>query len=99
MFQNGDNVFMAGVGSSPKGDRPFLDRFNLKTGAKERIFQTEDQTYEPVLGVLSDDGSRFITQVRDPHLAAADRLMRGREADSRRPLTTLRRSGAGRSRA
>ena len=36
VFQNGDNVFMTGVGSSPKGDRPFLDRFNIKTGAKER---------------------------------------------------------------
>ena len=38
VFQNGDNVFMTGVGSSPQGDRPFLDRFNIKTGQKERIF-------------------------------------------------------------
>ncbi len=85
VFQNGDNVYMAGVGSSPQGDRPFLDRFNLKTGAKERIFQTEDQTYEPVIGLLSDDGSRFVTRFETrsgpPQIA-----MRGREAGSRRAI-------------
>ena len=87
VFQNGDNVFMTGVGSSPKGDRPFLDRFNIKTGAKERIFQTEDQTYEPVLALLSDDGSRFITRF-ETRTSPPQIAMRGREANSRRPMTS-----------
>ena len=87
VFQNGDNVFMTGVGSSPKGDRPFLDRFNLKTGAKERIFQTEDQTYEPVLALLTDDGSRFITRF-ETRTSPPQIAMRGREAGSRRPMTS-----------
>ena len=86
VFQNGDNVFMTGVGSSPQGDRPFLDRFNIKTGQKERIFQTEDQTYEPVLALLSDDGSRFITRF-ETRTSPPQITMRGRESNSRRPLT------------
>jgi len=87
VFQNGDNVFMTGVGSSPKGDRPFLDRFNLKTGQKERIFQTEDETYEPVLALLSDDGSRFITRF-ETRTSPPQVTMRGRESNSRRMLTS-----------
>jgi dipeptidyl aminopeptidase/acylaminoacyl peptidase len=87
VFQNGDNVFMTGVGSSPQGDRPFLDRFNIKTGAKERIFQTEDQTYEPVIALLSDDGSRFVTRF-ETRTSAPQVAMRGREAGSRRMVTT-----------
>ena len=87
VFQNGDNVFMTGVGSSPQGDRPFLDKFNLKTGQKERIFQTEDETYEPVLALLSDDGSRFITRF-ETRTSPPQVAMRGRESNSRRMLTS-----------
>ncbi|HEX8027256.1 MAG TPA: prolyl oligopeptidase family serine peptidase, partial [Vicinamibacterales bacterium] len=87
VFQNGDNVFMTGVGSSPQGDRPFLDRFNIKTGAKERIFQTEDQSYEPVLALLADDGSKFVTRY-ETRSTPPQIEMRGREPGSRRPLTT-----------
>jgi len=60
--QSGDTILLTGAGASPKGDRPFLDRFNLKTLKSERIFQGEDKTYESVVAVLSDDGSRFITR-------------------------------------
>jgi dipeptidyl aminopeptidase/acylaminoacyl peptidase len=87
VFQNGDNVFMTGVGSSPQGDRPFLDRFNLKTGAKERLFQTEGDSYEPVIALLSDDGSRFVTRY-ETRTSAPQMTMRGREAGSRRMMTT-----------
>jgi dipeptidyl aminopeptidase/acylaminoacyl peptidase len=87
VFQNGDNVFMTGVGSSPQGDRPFLDRFNIKTGQKERIFQTEDQTYEPVLALLADDGSKFVTRF-ETRTSPPQVTMRGRESNSRRMLTS-----------
>ncbi|HYB97122.1 MAG TPA: prolyl oligopeptidase family serine peptidase [Vicinamibacterales bacterium] len=88
LFQNGDTIFMTGVGSSPQGDRPFLDRINLKTGQKERLFQTEDQTYERVLALLSDDGSRFITRF-ETRSAPPQIAMRGREAGSRRTLASV----------
>ena len=61
-LQHGDWVYLTGNGSSPEGDRPFLDRFNLQTLKTERIFRSEANRYESVVALLSDDGSRFITR-------------------------------------
>lgn len=62
MLQSGDNIFLTGQGASPKGDRPFLDRFNLTTLKAERIFRCDENSYETVAELLSDDGSKFITR-------------------------------------
>ena len=86
-FQTGDTVFLAGVGSSPQGDRPFLDKVNVKTGAKERIFQTEAGGYETVLGLLSDDGAKFVTRY-ETRSSAPNVYVRGRESASRRVVSS-----------
>ena len=39
VLQDGDFIFLAARARRPKGDRPFLDRFNLKTLEAERLFQ------------------------------------------------------------
>ena len=60
--QAGDLIYLAGDGASPKGDRPFLDRYNLKTGAIERIFQSGGESYETVVALLADDGRSLLTR-------------------------------------
>jgi dipeptidyl aminopeptidase/acylaminoacyl peptidase len=60
--QAGDTIFVAGSGATPEGARPFVDRLNLATLAKDRLFQTTGRTYEQVIDVLSDDGSRILTR-------------------------------------
>jgi dipeptidyl aminopeptidase/acylaminoacyl peptidase len=87
IVQLADNVYMTGVGSSPDGDRPFLDRMNVRTGAKERLFQTEIGSYEPVLGLLSDDGSRFVSR-HENRTTPPNAFVRGREAGSRRAMSS-----------
>ncbi len=67
LLQNGDFVYLTGAGASPEGDRPFLDRFDLKTLKAERLFRCDAASSETVLGLLSDDGSRFITRRETPH--------------------------------
>ncbi len=62
IMQVGDTVFLSGSGASPQGDRPFLDRLNLKTLATERIFQSDDRSYETVTAVLSEDGKKLVTR-------------------------------------
>jgi dipeptidyl aminopeptidase/acylaminoacyl peptidase len=62
MMMNGDDIFLNGAGASPKGDRPFLNRFNLSTGKAEQIFRCDDNSYESVTALLSQDGSKFITR-------------------------------------
>jgi dipeptidyl aminopeptidase/acylaminoacyl peptidase len=63
---NGDSIYLTGNGSSPEGDRPFLDRFNLQTLKSERIFRSDTNNYEDPIALLSDDGAQFITRRESP---------------------------------
>jgi dipeptidyl aminopeptidase/acylaminoacyl peptidase len=66
ILQNGDWIYLSGNGSSPEGDRPFLDRLNLQTLKSERIFRSEADSYETVVALLSDDATQFITRRESP---------------------------------
>jgi len=66
MRQQGDSIFLVGTGASQKGELPFLDRYDLKTGKTERIFQCAEGSYEEPAALLSDDGSRFLTLYESP---------------------------------
>jgi dipeptidyl aminopeptidase/acylaminoacyl peptidase len=66
LWQHQDAIFLNGQGATPRGDRPFLDRFDLKTRRTERLFQCDDSSYEYVAALLSDDGSRFISRHETP---------------------------------
>jgi dipeptidyl aminopeptidase/acylaminoacyl peptidase len=64
--QSGDDIFLVGPGASPKGSRPFLDRFNLQTLKTTRIFQSAPDCYESAIDLLDDDGTRFLTSHESP---------------------------------
>ncbi len=66
LWQYGDWIFLESTGATPKGDRPFLSRFNLRTRQSERLFTCDDESYESVVALLSDDGARFLTQHETP---------------------------------
>jgi dipeptidyl aminopeptidase/acylaminoacyl peptidase len=66
VVQNGESIFLDGTGSTPQGDLPFLDRFNLKTLQSERIFRCETGSYETYVALLNQDGSRFLTRHETP---------------------------------
>jgi dipeptidyl aminopeptidase/acylaminoacyl peptidase len=66
ILQDGDNIFLSGVGSSPTGDHPFLDRFNIVTKQSERLFQCDDDHYETVVSLLDDHGARYLTRRESP---------------------------------
>jgi dipeptidyl aminopeptidase/acylaminoacyl peptidase len=62
LLQSGDDIYLIGQGASPEGDRPFLDRLNLKTFATERLFRSDANTLESVVGLLDDRASRVLTR-------------------------------------
>ena len=66
LLQDGDNIFLSGPGASPKGDHPFLDRFNLTTQKTERLFQCDDDHYELVEALLDSHGDQFLTRRESP---------------------------------
>lgn len=61
ILQDKDSIYLSGSGSSPKGDFPFLDKLNLKTMKKERLFQCEGENYERFLDFLGDSRKDIIT--------------------------------------
>jgi len=62
VMQVGDWIYLEGDGASPQGDHPFLDRFNVKTFDIERLFQCEGESYESVVGLLTDNGGTLLTR-------------------------------------
>jgi dipeptidyl aminopeptidase/acylaminoacyl peptidase len=58
----GDTFFLRGDGASPKGDRPFLDKYDLQTGKAERLFHCPEGAYEEVVRVLNVSGSKLIVR-------------------------------------
>ena len=62
IMQNGDDIYLAGDGASPEGDRPFLDRLNLKTFVTDRVFRSDSKSFETPIATLSDDGKSVLTR-------------------------------------
>lgn len=60
--EHGGRVLLAGTGSSPDGDHPFLDQFVIETGQSHRIFQNLGDAYEEVVDVLDSEGLEIITR-------------------------------------
>jgi len=66
IIQIGDSIYLTGEGASPEGDRPFLDRLNVKTLDSERLFRSAADAYEIVVAPLSDDMKTFLTRYETP---------------------------------
>jgi dipeptidyl aminopeptidase/acylaminoacyl peptidase len=85
--QVGDAIYLAGVGSTPNGDRPFLDRLDLKSGQTQRLFQSEDQAYETIVGLVTTDAARVVTR-RETRGDQPNVYTRDLKANERVALTT-----------
>jgi dipeptidyl aminopeptidase/acylaminoacyl peptidase len=64
--QDGDSIYLAGVGSSADGDRPFLDRLNLNTLKSERLFRSDKTSYERFLSFTGPDTRVLLTWHQSP---------------------------------
>ncbi len=85
--QVGDAIYVTGVGSTPEGDRPFLDRVDVKTGQKQRLFQSENGSYETVVGLITTDAARVVTR-RETRSDAPNVYTRDLKANERVALTS-----------
>ncbi len=66
ILRSGDSIYLDGQGATPQGDRPFLDRLNLKTLQSERLFRSDDKSLEQFVTLLAEDGSSFLTRRESP---------------------------------
>jgi dipeptidyl aminopeptidase/acylaminoacyl peptidase len=58
---DGRSAFLQGAGASDEGDRPFVDRYELATGRKTRLFQSPSGVYERAVDLLNATGDRLLT--------------------------------------
>ncbi|GAB3748131.1 S9 family peptidase [Lysobacter olei] len=60
------SIFLQGAGASPEGDRPFVDRFNLATKQKTRLFHSQAPYYEAPSAILDDEATRLLITRESP---------------------------------
>ena len=63
---DGKSLYLIGDGASPEGDRPFLDRWNLDTNTKQRLFRSAAPTYSDVVALLDDDAKQVLITRESP---------------------------------
>ena len=85
----GNSIYLTGAGASPMGDRPFLDRFDLKTLKASRVWQCDEQSYESVVAILDDNATKVITS-RETKDLPANYVSRDLSARTSRNLTTFK---------
>jgi dipeptidyl aminopeptidase/acylaminoacyl peptidase len=64
--QTNEAIYLNGGGSSPDGDRPFLDRLDVKTLAYERLFRSDKTSFERFLAFAGDPSKPFLTWRQSP---------------------------------
>jgi dipeptidyl aminopeptidase/acylaminoacyl peptidase len=64
--EEADSIYLSGIGASPDGDRPFLDRLDLKTLKSERLFRSDKDCYEQFLSFTGPDTKAFLTWHQSP---------------------------------
>ncbi|MGK0203938.1 MAG: dipeptidyl aminopeptidase/acylaminoacyl peptidase [Planctomycetota bacterium] len=53
-------LFLSGRGASPKGSRPFLDSWAVKTGEKQRVFESAEGRHETFMGFVGSGTNEFL---------------------------------------
>ena len=86
--RKGDHIYLAGQGGSPKGDRPFLDRFDLETGDATRLFQCSSASYEFVTLLMDEDAEHIVT-CRETPSEPPNYWMVNTTDGSRQPITAF----------
>ena len=62
----GSDLFLAGDGASPDGNRAFVDRWNLEDGKKERLFHAAQGKHETLVGCLDAGVLRLLLRSESP---------------------------------
>jgi dipeptidyl aminopeptidase/acylaminoacyl peptidase len=89
IIQNGDYIYLSGDGASPEGDRPFLDRLNVKTLKTERIFRSSAESLESFVAPLNDEMTRFLTRY-ETQKEAPNFYMRDAGSTAKRAVTQFK---------
>ena len=58
----GEQLFLIGQGASPEGNRPFVDKYNIRTNETERLWRSEATYYEVPVRIIDVARQLLITR-------------------------------------
>lgn len=61
LITSDNHIFLSGKGASPEGDFPFLDKMDLTTGKKTRLWRCQAPYYEYVVDLIDPQKGKFVT--------------------------------------
>ncbi|WP_022973165.1 prolyl oligopeptidase family serine peptidase [Xanthomonas maliensis] len=87
---DGNSLFLLGKGASPEGDRPFVDRFDLRSKQATRLFHSQAPTYSAPIALLDAQASQILLSRESPE-EPANYLVQtvGQSATAPRALTHI----------
>jgi dipeptidyl aminopeptidase/acylaminoacyl peptidase len=86
ILQVGDSIYLSGQGASSEGDRPFLDRLNVRTFTTERLFRSDADGFESFVGLLDESGGRVVTR-RETRTQPPNLFIRDLRAETEQAIT------------
>ncbi len=86
VMRDGDAIFYSGAGYGTTGRRPFVDRVDLATHQKKRIFESGLDPLETVIAALDTRGDAFLVERQSP-TAVPDLFVRRLDRNDVRQLT------------
>jgi dipeptidyl aminopeptidase/acylaminoacyl peptidase len=89
ILQTGDSIYLVGQGASAEGDRPFLDRLNLKTLAAERLFRSSGDSLENVVLLLDDQAGKALTRA-ETRMQPPNYFVRDIRGGTTQPVTSFK---------
>src|SRR6185295_9931966 len=89
VIQNGEYIYLAGEGASAEGDRPFLDRVNIKTLKTDRLFRSSAESLESFVAPLNDQMTTILTRY-ETQKDAPNYYIREIGSDSKRAVTQFK---------
>ncbi|WP_102789025.1 alpha/beta hydrolase family protein [Stenotrophomonas bentonitica] len=63
---DGRSIFLYGLGASPEGDRPFVDRFDLDSKQTTRLFHSQAPSYAAPVALLDQEGTALLLTRESP---------------------------------
>jgi dipeptidyl aminopeptidase/acylaminoacyl peptidase len=84
----GRSIYLTGPGASPEGDRPFMDKYDLRTGNTTRLWRSEAPYYETVTEFI-DPARNLLLTVRQSVTDVPNYFIRDLRKGTLKQITTF----------
>lgn len=84
---DGKAIYLTGIGASPEGDRPFIDRFEMDSREARRLFRSEAPYYDVPMAMFDTDGNSRLLMQRESLVEAPNVHLRDLSTGAMQPVT------------